>query len=101
MRIKNTQITIITEQRTQDSSGFSTITETERTAWAAVDSITGSEFSSAGQLNIQPSLRATVWAFEYNGETIIKIGTVRYGVYRTYQRSTDEIELYLERKAGA
>ena len=45
-------------------------TETEETTiFCEVDSITQSEFEAAGQKDIKPSYKFTVWSFEYNGQT--------------------------------
>lgn len=42
-----------------------------------------------------------MFAFDYNGEDIVEIDGNRYSVYRTYRAKADEIELYLEKKAGS
>ena len=48
-------------------------TETEETTiFCEVDSITQSEFEAAGQKDIKPSYKFTVWSFEYNDQTEVE-----------------------------
>ena len=42
----------------------------------------------------------TIWADEYHGEMVAVLNGTRYGIYRTYQVNTEELELYLEQKVG-
>ena len=37
---------------------------------------------------------------DYNGESIAEYAGQRYGIYRTYERDDELVELYLEKKAG-
>ncbi len=63
--------------------------------------LTRTEYFKAGQSGMNPEVMLTTAAVNYSGETIIEYKNVRYGVYRTYLRpDTDEIELYLHKKAG-
>lgn len=71
------------------------------TLFCRKDSITRTEWLSAAQLGKKAAWRVTVWADEYHGEETAILDGVRYGIYRTYQASADEIELYLEQKVGA
>ena len=59
-----------------------------------------SEWLSAAQLGFKAAWCVTIWADEYQGETVAILDGVRYGVYRTYQANPEELELYLEQKAG-
>lgn len=97
---KNKQITLVSITYTQDSDGFRIETESESTIWAQVDSVTGQEFTNAGLLNIQPSFRAVVWVAEYDGQKIVEMDGKRFGVYRTYKRNSEEIELYCQEEMG-
>ena len=99
---KNTLISLITFTAGVDEDGFPTETEEDSTdVWASVTSIDRQEFYASGQRNLKPEIRATIWFSEYNGEEVVEIDGERFGVYRTYRREySDEIELYLERKAG-
>lgn len=76
-------------------------TETERTIFGELGSITRSEWSTAGSLGVQPSFRVNVYTFEYQGEQIVEIKGERYAIYRSYVRVNEDItELYLEARAG-
>lgn len=97
-------ITIVTEK-----DSLNQIVEDERTTqsvFAELSSISQTEFFSAGRLGLQPSLRATVYDFEYNDEPIVKVHwsstkTKVYSVYRTYSvEGSDRLELYLEERGG-
>jgi hypothetical protein len=37
---------------------------------------------------------------DYNGEDTAEYDGKRYGIYRTYERDDEQVELYLEKKAG-
>ena len=69
--------------------------------FALVDSVSQTEFFSGGRMGLQPSLKAVVYDFEYNGETIVRVDGKLYSVYRTfYINGTDMVELYLEERGG-
>lgn len=95
-----------------------------RPVYASVMSVTGSEWASGGQNGIRPELCVTMFRFDYQNEEIVNIGGCpdgdgitggqNYTVYRTYFRpprkmasglrqtgSSDDIELYLERRTGS
>lgn len=74
--------------------------KTTRDIFCNVKSITRAEWANAAQRGLKPSYCVTIWADEYDGEVVAVYNGVRYSIYRTYQVSTEEIELYLERKAG-
>lgn len=71
-----------------------------RTVYCGEKSITRAEWAAAAQNRLKAAYCLTVWADEYEGETVAIYGGVRYGIYRTYRKGSDEIELYLEQKAG-
>lgn len=102
---KNQRCTLIapSAEPVVDEAGFEVETDEpagQRTVWCKVTSVTAYEIATMGQNNIKPSLKVTLWANEYGGETEVEIEGLTYGVYRTYQPGQDEIELYLERKGG-
>lgn len=92
-------------------------TETSRQVFAKVNSVTRSEFFSGGRNGLNPQLVFTMFAGDYEGETVVEYQGQRYAVYRTYKGNkngyvgpntssrqellADYIELYVERKAGA
>lgn len=71
-----------------------------REVFAQVDSVTASEFFEGGRNGLNPEYRFTMFAYDYNGERIVKYDDQFYAVYRTYFAKTDIIELYAERKGG-
>ena len=76
-------------------------TETSRTVYCNIRSVTRAEWVAGGQLGLKPELVATMFAPDYEGEEIAELDGIRYAVYRTYLGSFELIELYLERQAGA
>ena len=64
-----------------------------------VRSISQTEFFEAGRNGLNPSFVFTVFAGDYNGESLIEYEKLTYSVYRTYLNG-DYIELYVERKGG-
>lgn len=99
---KNNRCYLISYVSDQDASGFEPDTQQEirKKAWCKVESVSGREFARMGQNNIRPSCRVTVWANEYSEQDTVMLDGKKYGVYRTYQPNPEEVELYLERKAG-
>ena len=81
-------------------------TRTTASLYAELSSVSQTEFFSGGRLGLQPSLKVTLYDFEYNNEPIVKVyfsaeKVKLYSVYRTYcVNGTDKIELYLEERGG-
>ena len=74
---------------------------TTKSIFADISSVSQTEFFSAGRIGLQPSLKAVIYDFEYEGEPIVKWNNKLYSVYRTYAvPGTDKLELYLEEKEG-
>ena len=73
---------------------------TTREIFCSVKSVTRSEWATAAQQGLKAAYCVTVWADEYQGETIAVLNGIRYAVYRTYQPNSEDIELYLQQKAG-
>lgn len=93
-------ITLISQTKTQDENGVWRTTETPRTVFCSVNSVTRDEFFEGGRNGLNPSYQITMFRYDYNGESIVKYEGQRYGVYRTYFGRDDTIELYVERKGG-
>ena len=92
-------IEIITEKGTLNQSKEAT--RVTSTVIADIDSVTQTEFFNGGRIGLKPSLKATIYDFEYNNEPVVKVGEKLYSVYRTfYINGTDMVELYLEEKGG-
>lgn len=76
-------------------------TRTTATVYAEISSVSQTEFFSGGRIGLTPSLKATVYDFEYNDEPIVRFNSKLYSVYRVYYvNGTDKAELYLEEKGG-
>ena len=92
-------IKLITQTISTDTYGNEVATETEKTVFCEVDSITRTEFYAAANTEIQPDYKFTVFFGDYDGQVVIDYQDSRYTVYRTY-RDGDYMELYAERKIG-
>ena len=72
-----------------------------RQIFARVDSVTRAEFFDAGQRGLNPEYKFTVFHAEYQGEDECEYAGARYAIYRTFRvPQTDDLEIYVERKAG-
>ena len=86
---------------TQSTTGDPEPAETTREVYARrIDSVTRTEWATAGQMGFQAEYRVTMFLHDYNGEGIAELDGKRYAVYRTYHSAPDEIELYLGERAG-
>lgn len=93
-------ITLVSETNIRDSFGIYQPTKTTRNIFAQVDSVTASEFFEGGRNGLNPELRFTVFAFDYQGEREAVYNGEHYAIYRTYKGRDDTLELYVERKGG-
>lgn len=94
-------ITLITETTTLDSLKVpKVLAHSERDVFAQVQSVTGSEWFEGGRNGLNPEYRFTLFKYDYDGEQIVRYKNVVYQIYRTYERRTDEIELYCEKRKG-
>lgn len=75
--------------------------EHRREIFCTIGSVQQSEFFGAGRKGFRPQLRVKVFSGDYEGESLIEVDGVRYGIYRTYLNDSDQMELYLEKKGGA
>lgn len=81
-------------------------TRTTKTVYADIGSVTQTEYFAGGRIGLQPSLKATIYDFEYEDEPIVKIHfsntkSKLYSIYRTYAvNGSDKLELYLEERGG-
>lgn len=94
-------VTLISETYSADTIGQMIATEKERDVFCNVRSVSQSEWFQGGQNGLNPEWLVTMFAPDYEGEKLVEFNGVRYGVYRTYVRDDELLELYLERKTGA
>ena len=102
MKNKAEQITLITIVDTKGALNQSVEVERETsTIYAEIDSVSQTEFFSAGRLGFQPDFKLTIYDFEYNDEPIVKVNGKLYSVYRTYYiNGADRVELYCTERGG-
>lgn len=91
---------LVTDTYTEDSIGQQVAVHTRRAVYGRVGSVTRAEWNAAGELGIKPEMVITMFGPDYQGEKTVEIDGKFYGIYRTYQRTTDDIEIYLEWKVG-
>lgn len=93
-------VKLIARSFQKDAYGVPQPTETSREIYAQVESVTRAEFYQGGRNGLNPELMFTVFAADYQGEEILSYEGKRYGIYRTFRKSGDYMELYAERKGG-
>lgn len=91
---------LVSESWTQDENGVQRATTKKRKVFVNVSSVTSQEWFEGGRNGLNPQYRFKMFQFDYLGEKIIEYNGVQYTIYRTYNRSVDEIELYTELKKG-
>ena len=74
--------------------------EHRREVFCTIGSIQQSEFFGAGRKGFKAQFRVTVFSGDYEGEELIEVDGVRYGIYRTYLDDNDRMELYLKKMGG-
>lgn len=91
---------LVVESYSQNDYGVMERTTTRHKVFVNVTSVTGQEWFEGGRNGLNPQYRFTLFSHDYHGEQIIEYEGVHYTVYRTYLRSVDEIELYVEKRKG-
>lgn len=76
------------------------VQQTERDIFADVTSVTGNEWFEGGRNGIVPEYRMIVFKYDYQGEQLLRYNGTVYQIYRTYERRTDELELYCAKRKG-
>lgn len=83
-----------------DDYGNQVSVPVKRLAQATKKNIMMSEFYQAAQAGIRPEVEFIIHTFEYDGEQTVEYNGTRYSVIRLFERSYDELEIYLQRKVG-
>lgn len=74
----------------------------ETQIFVSEESVSRAEFFEAGQSGFNPQIVLTTASVNYDGQPEAKYNGRVYGIYRTYYKAeSDQLELYLEQKAGA
>lgn len=75
--------------------------ETRLGIFVSEESVSRREWMDAGRNGLNPEHLLKTAAINYSGESEVEYEGVRYAIYRTFSPpDSDEIELYLHRKAG-
>ena len=99
MRIPES-VELVTVIWSKDENGISQKTETKKTVYGYVDSVSANEFFEGGRNGLNPEFRFVMTELDYNDQTILIRNGQKYGIYRTYRPNNGTVELYAERKGG-
>ena len=78
-----------------NDEGFEIPTDTKREVFCSVSSISRDEWYEAGRSGLNPSLKFTLFLYDYENEIKVIYDNKEYNVYRTYVRKGEMIELYV------
>lgn len=102
---RSTPINLISKTYTVDAIGQRIPVECSRTVFCNLASVTRAEFQAAGELGHKAEFVVTMFAPDYHGEDTCELSvfgsSAVYGIYRTYLKGNELIELYIEKKVGA
>ena len=94
-------IKLIRQKQEQDENG---VMQTVISTWeipAQVTDSSRSEFFEGGRSGLNPEYTFTVFAGEYQGESLCSYNGQSYAIYRKYHvPGTDYLELYVQREGG-
>ena len=97
---RSTPIYLVAQTYTADNAAIITAETVERMVFANITSVSLSEWTEGARIGLNPELRFTMFAPDYQGEEILKYDGMYYSIYRTYHGRNDTIDLYCERKNG-
>lgn len=97
---RSTPIYLVTTIYSQNEYGVMLPNEIERMVYADVTSVSGAEWFEGGRNGINPEYRLRMFAPDYQGEEVLRLGETYYTVYRTFIARNDIIELYVEKRKG-
>lgn len=97
---RSNTITLISYTYSPDAIGQMVATASTSLVYCNVQSVSQSEWFAGGQNGLKPEYKVTLFAPDYSGQKEAELNGIRYGIYRTYQRQDELLELYLERKVG-
>jgi hypothetical protein len=93
-------IYLIKNDKQKNQYGVWVDNTTERKVFAEVTSVGQSEWFEGGRQGLNPQLRFRMFAYDYQGESLLKYNNTIYSIYRTYVDKDEIIELYTELKKG-
>lgn len=98
--LKQTPIYLVDQIYSENDAGIISEQPTERMVLADVASVSLSEWSEGSRIGLNPEIRFTMFAPDYQGEEILKYNGRYYSVYRTYIWRNHKVDLYCERRHG-
>lgn len=93
-------LVLFTTTYTKNQYGVDVATHERKEVFCKCESVSRSEFFNAGRNGLNPQFVFTMFAADYDNETVCEYHGETYGIYRTYLTDDDYIELYVERKGG-
>lgn len=92
---------LLSQTMTKNKYGVDEPTISEKDVFCEVHSVSRSEVFEGGRNGLNPAFQFTIFAEEYEGESIVEYNGKTFAIYRTYHiPGTDYMELYVERKGG-
>ena len=93
-------IVLIKEVTFKDEIGNLIPVEEARQVFCTKKPVRSEEYFKASQQGLSQMMNFVTHPSNYNDEQILEYQGKRYGIYRTYQKSLDEFEIYASYKAG-
>lgn len=93
-------IYLVSNNKSQNELGIWVDNLTERKVFAEVSSVGQSEWFEGGRNGLNPEYRFRMFAYDYNGESLVRYNGNIYSIYRTYVDRNELIELYAEKREG-
>lgn len=84
----------------KDTRGRILYEETQREVFAKIETVSQSEFFTAGQSGIQAEYLFKINPVEYEREKIVIYNGEKLNIYRKYQAEQDVLELYAAQEVG-
>lgn len=97
---RSSVIYLVSNNKTQNELGIWVDNLTERKVFAEVSSVGQSEWFEGGRNGLNPEYRFRMFAYDYNGESLVRYNGNIYSIYRTYVDRNELIELYAEKREG-
>ena len=92
-------IYLVKERYKADNIGNQIPAEEITPMFAAIYSVSQSEYFEAGKNGLKPDYKMMIYSQEYSGEQKVRYENTAYTIYRTYLCG-DRLELYLTKRDG-
>lgn len=88
---------LISQQTTQDASGYPVKTETETEVFCSFSvGVNRTEYYEAMKAGVRLSATVEIWELDYNAEELLDYEDKRYKITRVWPTGTGTLQLYLE-----